>query len=144
LPASIWPTWLASPSTACLPITTRSGFSAAMIEDRTLTTISASISASVVTTWIARSAPIARQVRSSFAASAGPSVTTTISLPGMRVLSAPFSRSRSAVSTAYSSNVLTIQDAPVRSMWPSLILAFCVGSGTRFTGTRIFTVTSPC
>src|SRR5882672_11355328 len=143
LAASIWPTWLASPSTACLPMITTSGFSAATIALSTLTTISASISASLAATWIARSAPIARQVRISLAASLGPSDTTTISPPGSRVLSAPFSTSRSAVSIAYSSNVLTIQVAPVRSIWPSLILAFCVGSGTRLTGTRIFTWASP-
>ncbi len=142
LAASIWPTWLASPSTACLPMTTRSGFSAAMMPCSTFTTTSESICSSLATTWIARSAPIASVVRSSFAASSGPIVTTTIS-PPVRALVSPFSSRRSAVSTAYSSNVLTIQDAPVRSMWPSLILAFCVGSGTRLTGTRIF-MRTPC
>ncbi len=71
VPASIWPTWLASPSTACLPITTRSGFSAAMMPASTLTTTSESSSSSSATTWIARSAPIASVVRSSFAASSG-------------------------------------------------------------------------
>jgi hypothetical protein len=77
------------------------------------------------------------------AASSGPSDTTMISAPATFEPSAPFSLSRNAVSTAYSSNVLTIQEAPVRSMWPSLSFTFCVGSGTRFTGTKIFMVRAP-
>ena len=51
----------------------------------------------------------------------------------------PFSVSRSAVSTAYSSNVLSCQLAAARSILPPAIFSFCSGFGTRLHVTRIFT-----
>ena len=63
---------------ACLPRTTRPGSSFSTRALNSLATCRGTVSASV-TTWIARSAPIASAVRSCSCAAVGPTVTATIS-----------------------------------------------------------------
>ncbi len=84
---------------------------------------------------MARSAPMARPVRSCSCAAFGPMLTSTTSEP------ACFSFRRSASSIAISSNGLTTHlTLSVANPVPSALILSCVsGSGTRFTVTRIFT-----
>ena len=96
--ASIWPVWLASSSIACLPRMTSCGCSSSATACSSLATASGCRSASV-STRIARSAPSASAVRSvSCARGRTPQETATISV------ATPFSLSRTASSTAISSN----------------------------------------
>mmetsp|Transcript_54556 Transcript_54556/g.130713 ORF Transcript_54556/g.130713 Transcript_54556/m.130713 type:complete len:239 (-) Transcript_54556:87-803(-) len=94
--ASIWPVWLQSSSIACLPRMTRPGSSFSTRALKSLATCRGTVSASV-TTWIARSAPIASAVRSCSCDAVGPTVTATISVTTF------FSFRRTASSTAISS-----------------------------------------
>ena len=94
--ASIWPVWLASSSIACLPRITRPGASLATRAASSLATASGCSSASV-STWMARSAPMARAVRSVSWHWATPQDTATTSV------AAPFSFRRTASSIAISS-----------------------------------------
>merc|ERR1719162_1535565 len=94
--ASIWPVWLQSSSIACLPRMTRPGSSFSTRALKSLATCRGTVSASV-TTWIARSAPIASAVRSCSCDAVGPTVTATISDTTF------FSFRRTASSTAISS-----------------------------------------
>ncbi|CFN69296.1 Uncharacterised protein [Bordetella pertussis] len=95
--ASICPVWLASSSIACLPRITSCGCSLSTSALSSLATASGCSSASVCTST-ARSAPIAIAVRSVSWHCAAPQETATTSV------TAPFSLSRVASSTAISSN----------------------------------------
>ena len=95
--ASIWPVWLQSSSIACLPRITSCGCSFSTSFSSARAAVSGWIGLSV-TTWIARFAPIARPLRRCGCASAGAIVATTTSV------AMPFSRRRSASSSAISSN----------------------------------------
>ena len=77
--ASIWPVWLQSSSIACFPSTTIFGLSFSTRALKSLATCRGTVSWSV-TTWIARSAPIASAVRSCSCAAVGPTDTATISV----------------------------------------------------------------
>mmetsp|Transcript_5539 Transcript_5539/g.12002 ORF Transcript_5539/g.12002 Transcript_5539/m.12002 type:complete len:204 (-) Transcript_5539:142-753(-) len=94
---SICPVWLQSSSMACLPRMTREGSSLTQIAFINLATWIGRVVSSV-TTWIARSAPIASAVRNCSWAAVGPTVTAMISVATF------FSFSRTASSTAISSN----------------------------------------
>mmetsp|Transcript_37800 Transcript_37800/g.95967 ORF Transcript_37800/g.95967 Transcript_37800/m.95967 type:complete len:256 (+) Transcript_37800:168-935(+) len=118
--ASIWPVWLQSSSMACLPRTTRPGSSFSTRALNSLATCRGTVSASV-TTWIARSAPMARAVRSCSCAAVGPTVTATISFTTF------FSLRRTASSTAISSKGFM------------LILTLAVSTPVLSGLTRIFT-----
>mmetsp|Transcript_24303 Transcript_24303/g.49341 ORF Transcript_24303/g.49341 Transcript_24303/m.49341 type:complete len:238 (-) Transcript_24303:94-807(-) len=118
--ASIWPVWLQSSSMACLPRMTRPGSSLATRDLNTFATCSGTVSTSV-TTWIARSAPMASAVRSCSCAAVGPTVTATISFTIF------FSLRRTASSTAISSNGFM------------LILTLAVSTPILSGFTRIFT-----
>src|SRR4051812_18563447 len=135
-PARICPTWFESPSTACFPSTTRSGFSRSTTALTTRATAHASSAASSPPTRIARSAPIASTPRSCCWTSFGPMLSATTSPD--RAPPLPASVSRSAVSTAYSSNVFSCQLAAARSILPAAIFNLCSGFGTRLHVTRIF------
>src|SRR5262249_34628929 len=112
---------------------TRPGFSCSTTALRFLATASGSSVLSVFTR-MPRSAPMARPVRMVSAACGGPIDTQTISLAW------PFSLSRSASSTAISSNgfmdILTFASStPLPSLLTRILT---LKSTTRFTGTRIF------
>src|SRR6185369_3236835 len=136
-PARICPTWFESPSTACFPSTTRSGFSRSTTALTTRATAQASSAASSPPMRIARSAPIASTPRNCCPTSFGPMLSATTSPD--RAPPLPASVRRSAVSTAYSSNVLSCQLAEARSILPPPNLSLCSGFGTRLHVTRIFT-----
>jgi hypothetical protein len=140
--ASICPTWFESPSTACLPMSTRSGFSRSTSALSARATSEPSSSLSLASTRNALSAPVASAWRRVLSVSFGPKVTTTTS-PARVLGVAPFSVRRRAVSTAYSSKGLGFHSRPVVSMAAPpagiLILFALSGSATRFSGTRIFT-----
>src|SRR6185369_17863776 len=135
-PARICPTWFESPSTACFPSTTRSGFSRSTTALTTRATAQASSAASSPPMRIARSAPIASTPRNCCPTSFGPMLSATTSPD--RAPPLPASVSRSAVSTAYSSNVLSCQLAAARSILPPPNFNLCSGFGTRLHVTRIF------
>mmetsp|Transcript_11990 Transcript_11990/g.27779 ORF Transcript_11990/g.27779 Transcript_11990/m.27779 type:complete len:275 (+) Transcript_11990:272-1096(+) len=94
---SICPVWFASSSIACLPSKTMEGSSFATTALKSFAMCSGTVSASV-TIWIARSAPIARAVRSCSCAAVGPTVMATTSVATF------FSFRRTASSIAISSN----------------------------------------
>jgi len=77
--ARIWPTWLSSPSTACLPMITRSGFSASTTARRMRATRSGSSALSSPAIRVARLAPMASSCFSWAEVSLGPMLTTTTS-----------------------------------------------------------------
>ena len=130
--ASIWPAWLESSSMACFPISTKSGFSFCTSAFSTLATARESRDCPA---WMrmARSAPMARPVRSCSTASSPPIETTTMSI------SPSFSSNRSASSSAIKSKGLTAYLTPSVSMSdPSGLMRIRVSaSGTRLRGTRI-------
>src|ERR1700730_17000119 len=135
--ASIWPTWLESSSIACLPMITRPGFSSPTIFAITRAIVRLS-SAWSARTRIARSAPIANPVRNCSCQVCRPIEINTTSPPPC------FSLIRSASSRAISSNgLITHLTLSVAIPEPSGRIRMVVaGSGTRFTGTRIFTAVS--
>mmetsp|Transcript_12370 Transcript_12370/g.18548 ORF Transcript_12370/g.18548 Transcript_12370/m.18548 type:complete len:203 (-) Transcript_12370:41-649(-) len=99
--ASIWPVAFVSSSIACLPTMTRSGFSFSTRALKTFATFRGSIAVGSSppapgSTWIARSQPIARAVRSCSCEAFPPTVTAMISFTTF------FSLSRTASSTAIS------------------------------------------
>src|SRR5258705_4181193 len=131
--ASIWPVWLQSSSIACLPRMTSCGCSLSTTALRSLATGSGWSSASV-SIRIARSAPAAIAVRSVSWHWAPPQLTTTTSL------AAPFSLSRTASSTAISSNgFMLILAFPNSTPLPSSFTrTLTLESTTRLTGTMTF------
>src|SRR6185312_12304820 len=131
--ASIWPTALLSPSMACLPRITRSGFSWSTRALSALATARGCRSSSV---WIrrARSAPMAMAVRRVSWAWAGPIDTARISL------ATPFSFRRTASSTAISSKgfIDIFRLARSTPVWSALTRTLTLKSSTLFTGTSSF------
>ena len=128
------PTWLASSSTACLPISTREGCSFWMTAASRRATFHGSIDPSCSINR-ARSAPIARAVRRSASPSAGEMLAAIISASGWVV-----SRMRRASSTAMASkgfNMKVNAEASI-SVASALRCNFWSGSGTRLQGTKIF------
>ena len=131
--ASIWPVWLQSSSMACLPSRIMPGSSRAATAASSLATASGS-RVSSVTIWMARSAPMARPVRSVSLAGPGPAETSTTSS------ATPCSAMRTASSTAISQNgfmaILTLAVSTPLPSWRTLTLI--LASMTRLTATRIF------
>ena len=95
--ASIWPVWLQSSSMACLPRMTSPGCSLSTKALSSLATASG-CNSSLVSTKMARSAPMAMAVRKVSWHCVGPQETTITSV------AKPFSLRRVASSTAISSN----------------------------------------
>ncbi|MNT51113.1 hypothetical protein D3C72_1880640 [compost metagenome] len=112
--ASIWPVWLLSPSMACLPKMTKPGCS---LSTKALSSLAMAkgCSSSVVSTKMARSAPMAMAVRRVSWHCVTPQETA------MTSVTTPFSFKRTASSTAISSNgfmlILTLaMSTPVPSL----------------------------
>src|SRR5262249_4888240 len=132
-PASIWPVWLQSSSIACLPRMTSPGCSLAMTAFSSLATASGCSSTSV-STWMPRSAPMARAVRMVSWLDWAPQETATISV------ALPASFSRMASSTAISQNgFMAILTLAVSTPVPSaLTRTLTLASMTRLTATSTF------